>query len=258
MEEIKTLMMIDKIAEALAKAQAKMTNPPKTKTADCGKRGRYMYADLADVLDHVRVPLTENGLSIIQMVEPGRLVTRLVHSSGQYFESVYPLPQSAPDAQAMGSAITYARRYSLCPMLGIAGETDDDAQGARDSEAEKREAEESQKREDARRKMEEAKKEGRLRSAHTGEVIKPDAEKPADPAPDKPQSDPCAGINKALAKLMDEAKIKPDVLAEYAKRHLGAVKHPKDFPASYVENIVRPDNWAKLLVGVEKMKGEKK
>jgi hypothetical protein len=199
---------------------------------------------------------------VVQLVEPGKLITRLVHSSGQYFESVYPLPTTAIDPQSMGSAITYARRYSLCPLLGIAGETDDDAQGAKQAEAEKQEAEEDQKRAAARAKMEEAKKEGRIRSAHTGEVIKPDETKvepklepKVEPKVEAPTTE---GINKALVKLMTDAKIAPEVLGEYAKRHLGAVKHPKDFPAHYVENITRPDNWAKLLVGIEKMKGDKK
>ena len=59
-------MEFDKIAAALAKAQAEMTNPPKTKTATIihkngGGRHSYQYADLADVLDHVRGPLTKNA-----------------------------------------------------------------------------------------------------------------------------------------------------------------------------------------------------
>ena len=120
------------IATALAKCQAELTNPPKTKTANAGKY-TYRYADLAEIIDHVRPVMAKHGLAIVQMVtvieERNFLVSRLLHTSGQYIESVYPLPRQA-GSQEMGSAITYARRYSLCALLGIAAEEDDDGEKA--------------------------------------------------------------------------------------------------------------------------------
>lgn len=122
---------IDKIAAALAAAQGELTNPPKTKTANLGKY-KYRYADLAEIIEHVRPVLAKHSLAVVQLtVADSRnvLVTRLIHASGQYLESTYPLPTQAA-AQDMGSAITYARRYSLCAILGIAADEDDDVEQA--------------------------------------------------------------------------------------------------------------------------------
>lgn len=144
MSEIATTTpAFDKIADALAKAQAKMTNPVKTHEATVqrskdkggGVSHRYKYATLAEVIDSTRAPLAENGLSVTQLtvLADGKLtlVTRLLHASGQYMDSVYPLPSGAAP-QEMGSAITYARRYSLCAILGIAADEDDDGAKAGD------------------------------------------------------------------------------------------------------------------------------
>lgn len=129
-----TMPAFDKIADAMAKAQAKMTNPPKTKAGQY-KQARYKYADLAEIISHARAPLADNGLSVTQLtvLADGKLtlVTRLLHASGQYMDSVYPLPSGAAP-QEMGSAITYARRYSLCAILGIAADEDDDGAKAAD------------------------------------------------------------------------------------------------------------------------------
>ena len=126
---------LDKIAAALAAAQGELSNPVKNKTANAGKFS-YSYADLATILDHVRPVLAKYGLSPVQLVtvqgEKNVLVTRLIHASGQFFESTYPLPRQA-GSQEMGSCITYARRYSLAAILGIAAEDDDD--GARGMQA---------------------------------------------------------------------------------------------------------------------------
>ncbi len=127
---------INEIAEALAKAQAEMTNPPKTKSANVksktGASYKYQYADLAEIIEHVRPVLAKHELAYTQTIDTGEktiLITRLMHKSGQVLQSTYPLPTGAA-AQEMGSAITYARRYSLCAILGIAAEEDDDGQKA--------------------------------------------------------------------------------------------------------------------------------
>jgi hypothetical protein len=266
MESESKPMEFDKIAAALAKAQAEMTNPPKTKTAviihkNGGGRHSYCYADLADVLDHVRGPLTKNGLAVIQIVTPGVLITRLVHESGQMFESTYPLPTVAVDPQSMGSAITYARRYSLCPLLGIAGETDDDAKGATEAETAAAEAEADQKKAEARARIDALKAKGQMVSAYTGKELKPGEEaKPEeddDLAP-MPGPDALAGIAPVLAELMRKDFIAPEELKGYSVKrgHIPAPgMEPAQYPGDYVKKLCQPGNWASV---VKHIKGETK
>jgi hypothetical protein len=91
------------------------------------------YADLTSVWGACRKDLHDNGLSIIQAVnttiEGTVLETTLLHISGEYITSVYPVTPKTLDPQGIGSAVTYARRYALAAMVGvIAG--DDDAEQA--------------------------------------------------------------------------------------------------------------------------------
>ena len=127
---------IGALAEALAKAQGSMESPAKTKRAKIeSQKGSYSYtyADLSDIIDATRKPLSENGLSVAQIISYDGaaliLTTQLQHASGEWLRSTYPLPlHQRPQDQ--GSAITYARRYALCALLGIAAEDDDDGQAA--------------------------------------------------------------------------------------------------------------------------------
>lgn len=118
---------VNEIAAALAKAQAAMKNAPLNKT---NPHFRSKYADLSGIRDAVTPSLALNGIAVVQTMVPfdGRaaIATRLVHTSGQWFESLVPLPD-VQDMQKMGSAITYARRYSLSAICGIAADEDDDA-----------------------------------------------------------------------------------------------------------------------------------
>lgn len=121
------------LSAALAKAQAGM------KAATFNKVNPHFknkYADLSAVLDAIRKPLADNGLSITQTTEVREngfvLVTTMRHQSGQWIASEYPLPQAAKP-QELGSALTYARRYSLSAIACIAADEDDDAEGARTS-----------------------------------------------------------------------------------------------------------------------------
>jgi hypothetical protein len=121
------------IAAALAKAQGAMVAAKFDKT---NPHFKNKYASLAAVIDAVRKPLADNGLSYTQTTEtrPGGfvLVTTLRHASGQWISSEYPLPVGAKP-QELGSALTYARRYSLSAIACIAADEDDDAEGARQS-----------------------------------------------------------------------------------------------------------------------------
>jgi hypothetical protein len=122
------------LAACLAKAQAAMKAATFNKT---NPHFKNKYADLAAVLDAIRKPLADNGLSVTQTTEIRDgggfvLVTTLRHASGQWVASEYPLPIAAKP-QELGSALTYARRYSLSAIACIAADEDDDAEGARTS-----------------------------------------------------------------------------------------------------------------------------
>ena len=119
---------IEKLSAALVAAQGEMTNPPKTKTVYAGQK-KYSFAPLPEIIDAVRPVLKKHGLAVVQLVRERILETRLMHTSGQWIGAAYSLPGIA-DSQAMGSAISYARRYCLCAMLGIAGEDDEDGEAA--------------------------------------------------------------------------------------------------------------------------------
>lgn len=120
---------IEKIAPAFAKAQALFVPPLKDSHADAGKFG-YSYADLANVFEGAKPGLVPNGLFLFAVViEKGSghaLETVLMHESGEYFSMEYPINMTGTP-QAVGSAITYARRYSAMMILGLAGEDDDGA-----------------------------------------------------------------------------------------------------------------------------------
>lgn len=121
-----------KLATALAKAQGEMEGASKDRK---NPAFNSKYADLASVWDAVRGPLSKHGLSIVQLPCPAPagevgLVTTLFHESGESISQVFFMPVKDPkNAQAVGSALTYARRYALMAVTGIAPE-DDDGNGA--------------------------------------------------------------------------------------------------------------------------------
>lgn len=129
---------INELATALAKAQALFVSVPKTKIAriptKAGGEYSYNYSDLADTIDMIRKPLSDNGLSIVQMPsgENGmcEVYTQLSHASGQWIGSTIRYVVSAGDIKLLGTAITYLRRYALAAMLGLASDDDDDGTGS--------------------------------------------------------------------------------------------------------------------------------
>ncbi|MCE9567644.1 MAG: ERF family protein [Planctomycetes bacterium] len=119
---------INELAEALAKAQGKMQNAKKDSTNPHFKSN---YADLAAIVTALRIPLSENSLTYVQTTlvdEAGNvtLVTTLAHKSGQWVRSYYPVRPVQANPQGFGSALTYARRYSLAAIAGVAAENEDD------------------------------------------------------------------------------------------------------------------------------------
>jgi ERF superfamily len=129
------------IAAALAKAQMELTNPEKSLTATIRSPfpreadRTFRYAPLSSGLDIVRKSLGRHEIATIQATEIDkeagllRLMTVLAHSSGEWISSEWPVCQISDIASAprMGAALTYARRYALFTLVGIAGEDDLDA-----------------------------------------------------------------------------------------------------------------------------------
>ena len=125
---------IDKLAKALCKFQSEVKQPKKDNTAQAGPKFSYNYADLAGCWEVIKKPLADNGLSVMQFPvanEEGFVGVRtiLMHESGQYFDSSFTTKPIKSDCQAIGSQITYYRRYALMAALGLAP-LDDDGQAA--------------------------------------------------------------------------------------------------------------------------------
>ena len=132
---------IGALATALAKAQAEIANPEKSLTATIespfpreGQR-TFRYASLSTGLDIVRKCLGQHEIATVQSTaidrDSGliRLTTTLVHASGEWVSSDWPVCPASETAapHRMGAALTYARRYALFTLVGIAGEDDLDA-----------------------------------------------------------------------------------------------------------------------------------
>jgi hypothetical protein len=130
---------IGAIAAALAKAQGELTNPEKslvgTIRSPFPSEGEktFRYASLASGLDIVRKSLGQHEIATIQTTsidsDSGqiRLTTLLAHASGEWISSDWPVCPIGDTAHRMGAALTYARRYALFALVGIAGEDDLDA-----------------------------------------------------------------------------------------------------------------------------------
>jgi hypothetical protein len=117
---------IKEISAALPKAQAAIKAASKDAT---NPHFRSKYADLASVIDAVKPGLNANGISFLQPVtfnEHGVCVeTVLLHTSGEWISESLTVPVSKQDAQGVGSAISYGRRYGLQSMCGVPAEDDD-------------------------------------------------------------------------------------------------------------------------------------
>lgn len=121
---------INELAEALSKAQGSIEGAVKDAKNPFFKSN---YADLHSVIACAKAPLSENGLAVIQttaMIDTQLcLVTTLAHKSGQWIKAMMPVMLAKQDAQSMGSALTYLRRYSYQAICGISA-MDDDGESA--------------------------------------------------------------------------------------------------------------------------------
>lgn len=124
---------INELAAALSKAQGEMTPVAKDAKGQVGKV-KTKYATLDAVIETVRKPLANNGLSFTQMLDGENLITMLIHSSGQWMSSSSVIAKmgrnnsAISDVQVLGGSITYMKRYMLSAMLGIS--TDEDTDGS--------------------------------------------------------------------------------------------------------------------------------
>ena len=127
---------INEIALALSKAQSEMKHAIKDSKVDfttkAGHQKKYNYADLKQIVEASRKPLIDNGLAITQLSifanEKHYCITMLVHSSGQWFKSIFPVVPASFDVQSIGSAFSYARRYSEAAICNVVTDDDDGQQ----------------------------------------------------------------------------------------------------------------------------------
>jgi len=122
---------VKELNTALAKAQGELFAAKKDSV---NPHFKSKYADLASVWEACRMPLSNNGLSVMQMPaefanNTMTLVTRVSHSSGEWLEQTMTCPVGKPDPQGIGSCLTYMRRYALAAAIGIY-QDDDDANSA--------------------------------------------------------------------------------------------------------------------------------
>jgi len=218
---------IASLAAALAKAQAELVNPEKSLLATIRPQARgeversFRYAPLASGLDIVRKTLGQHEIATVQTTAIDQtagtvnLTTLLAHSSGEWISSDWPVCAIAETASPhrMGAALTYARRYALFTLVGIAGEDDLDAP---DLAAPTGQA-------PATEKPEPAKPTGRTNGSQ--KPFRPPT--PIGPKGTSPSAKPILSPDKSIA-LRDrllaelEALTEPDALTAWARRIIGA------------------------------------
>jgi len=119
---------IKELAVALCKFQGAVEKIKKTTT---NPFFHSKYANLADILDVIREPLSESGLSFVQFPKGQcELETMLMHISGEWMSETYEMKPTKNDPQGLGSVITYQRRYALGAILGLNIDEDDDGNSA--------------------------------------------------------------------------------------------------------------------------------
>mgnify|MGYP007083421515 CR=1 FL=1 len=127
---------INELAAALSKCQGQMS--PAIKDS-INPHFKNKFATLYSIWEACREPLSNNGLSVVQTMdfisERLCLTTKLMHSSGQWLSSTVPVISAKNDAQGIGSALSYFKRYSLSALLGICtADEDDDGNAAMPNE----------------------------------------------------------------------------------------------------------------------------
>lgn len=133
---METSQSIATLAASLALAQAKFEPIKRTEKVDYATtagRKKYNYAPLEEVIAATRKALSENGLAVLQITNEivestFVLETLITHKSGEWIKGKMTVAAYPANPQQQGSALTYARRYALSAILGVASEEDDDAE----------------------------------------------------------------------------------------------------------------------------------
>lgn len=144
---------INEIALALSKFQGSLSPVTYDKSVDMNGFSKktnkkytinYKYLSFPELLRVTRKPLSDNELAFTQLPfscnNKSFLITLLTHSSGQFFRGTMEIKNNVDDPQAMGSSMSYSKRYSLAGILGIAADDDDDGQMANIAREEKEQA----------------------------------------------------------------------------------------------------------------------
>ncbi len=251
-----TLTNLGKLAGALALAQAEIKAPIKNRHVDfqpkSGGRVKYSYADLADVIEAVRLPLSKNGLSIIHQLVLSKdgygLTTSLLHSSGEKIDTWYPLPDPSKQqirAQEFGSALTYARRYSLSSLIGIASEEDDDGASAAPTPGPQSHHPSNSNAEPEAYKRARLQREENERLARSKPVDDLDRALQGDPMPDyETGSKPMTLIDQLLV-LMDENDIPNEQMPSIIKLATGTQKKGKELSDAELRTVINYINLKK-------------
>lgn len=145
---------INEYAAAMVKVLAEIENPERNRDVTVTGRtkdGRaysyqFKYATFDKILEHARPLLAKNGIYPLQVPTVTdkyglAVVTRLIHTSGQWVESTYPITAEKAGLQGEGAAISYIKRYALSAMLAIASDEDDDANVAEGNQVSKKDGE---------------------------------------------------------------------------------------------------------------------
>lgn len=122
---------MSEIYKAIIAVQSKIEDVKRDTKGQVGNQ-QYKYATLDAVLEMLRPLLAENGLAVLQIPDGAGLKTKLIHRSGEALDCGEYLIGAHEKQQAIGSAITYGRRYSLCAIFGISQVDDDGAEASKD------------------------------------------------------------------------------------------------------------------------------
>lgn len=195
---------IKELATALAKAQAELKAIGKDRT---NPHFRNRYATLDAIVDGVRPVLAKHGLSVVQgasdTTQGFTVETYLLHSSGEWIRNVVAMPVSKQDAQGVGSALTYGRRYGISALLSLSTDEDDDGEAAVKTPAKKPEP-----------KPEPAKAEAKPKPEREWDGTDADALAYPFPVPNHPQHGTPMGemTTAVLQKFVEWAGVKPEYL----------------------------------------------
>lgn len=125
---METSPTIKEIAKALAEFEGLQITVIKDAT---NPHFKSKFASLDNIIEAIRLPLSNKGLSFAQFPDGDGLTTILTHTSGEWMKATANLKLAKEDPQGQGSAYTYARRYALSAILGLATEDDDDAEATK-------------------------------------------------------------------------------------------------------------------------------